>query len=185
MRRALLAIAALLLVPAIARADGDQDGYAPPQDCDDNNPAVHPFAQEDCNGIDDDCASYSTPYGPSWVVHETDLDGDGYVACGPWTGPAPVLPGGDCRPTNPQVYPASRALLRHTCAELSGERGDRREGSGTEAEAEAREKNGVEERDLVVRIARGSRVGGLGRPRRQGGSHLHEPGGFVLASGAV
>jgi cysteine-rich repeat protein len=35
--------------------DGDGDGYAPPQDCNDANPAVHPGAVEVCNGIDDDC----------------------------------------------------------------------------------------------------------------------------------
>ena len=35
--------------------DGDDDGYAPPQDCNDANPAVHPGAVEVCNGVDDDC----------------------------------------------------------------------------------------------------------------------------------
>jgi cysteine-rich repeat protein len=35
--------------------DSDGDGYAPPQDCNDANPAVHPGAVELCNGIDDNC----------------------------------------------------------------------------------------------------------------------------------
>ena len=35
--------------------DNDGDGYAPPQDCNDANPAVHPGAPELCNGIDDNC----------------------------------------------------------------------------------------------------------------------------------
>ncbi len=35
--------------------DADQDGYPESQDCDDGNGAVHPGAEELCNGIDDDC----------------------------------------------------------------------------------------------------------------------------------
>ncbi len=35
--------------------DSDNDGYAPPEDCDDSNPDVHPGVSETCNGKDDDC----------------------------------------------------------------------------------------------------------------------------------
>lgn len=35
--------------------DLDGDGYAAPADCDDQNPAVHPWAIERCDGIDNDC----------------------------------------------------------------------------------------------------------------------------------
>lgn len=57
--------------------DADGDGYGPPEDCDDTDPAIHPGATELCNGIDDDCAN-----GPddsiTFVDWYTDADGDGY-----------------------------------------------------------------------------------------------------------
>ncbi|MBW1807037.1 MAG: hypothetical protein JRJ87_02500 [Deltaproteobacteria bacterium] len=35
--------------------DSDNDGYRPPEDCNDNNPDVNPGEVETCNEIDDDC----------------------------------------------------------------------------------------------------------------------------------
>jgi hypothetical protein len=35
--------------------DSDGDGYAAPADCNDKNAAIHPFALEVCDGIDNDC----------------------------------------------------------------------------------------------------------------------------------
>ena len=35
--------------------DDDGDSYSPPEDCDDNDPAVHPGAEEICDGKDNDC----------------------------------------------------------------------------------------------------------------------------------
>ena len=35
--------------------DEDHDGYSPPADCNDADPAIHPDATETCNGTDDDC----------------------------------------------------------------------------------------------------------------------------------
>jgi hypothetical protein len=56
-------------VPLAGDADGD--GYSPPEDCDDSDPAVNPGATEvPYNGKDDDCDP-ETP--------DDDLDGDGYA----------------------------------------------------------------------------------------------------------
>ncbi|MED5373054.1 MAG: putative metal-binding motif-containing protein [Myxococcota bacterium] len=33
----------------------DQDGYPVDQDCDDDNAAIHPGAEELCDGLDSDC----------------------------------------------------------------------------------------------------------------------------------
>jgi hypothetical protein len=57
--------------------DSDGDGYTPPQDCNDANPAINPGASEECgDGIDNNC---------NGVADEnctvcTDNDGDTYFA---------------------------------------------------------------------------------------------------------
>ncbi|MCB9780269.1 MAG: putative metal-binding motif-containing protein [Alphaproteobacteria bacterium] len=51
------------------------DGYAAAaEDCDDDDPAVNPDAEEVCNGIDDDCDTVTDP-------GAVDSDGDGTVNC--------------------------------------------------------------------------------------------------------
>ena len=58
-----------------AVTDDDGDGwFAPMEDCDDLDPAVHPLADELCDGLDTDCAG-----GPG--DDEGDGDGDGFRAC--------------------------------------------------------------------------------------------------------
>jgi hypothetical protein len=42
-------------VPCAQVTDKDGDGYSPPADCNDKNADVHPWADEKCNDIDDDC----------------------------------------------------------------------------------------------------------------------------------
>ncbi|MFH2008157.1 MAG: MopE-related protein [bacterium] len=71
--------------------DDDGDGYTENQgDCDDNNPAIHPFAVELCSdGIDNNCNGAVDEYEP-------DADGDGFGPCA-----------GDCDDTNPAVHPAA------------------------------------------------------------------------------
>ncbi|MFH1464363.1 MAG: MopE-related protein [Pseudomonadota bacterium] len=105
--------------------DGDGDGYGDPEqalrdcfepsgyvdndeDCDDTDPAVHPGAEEHCDGEDDDCDGLPDEgtYG-TWYY---DGDGDGWGdpddhtwTCAPtagWT-----RRGGDCAPDDPTIHP--------------------------------------------------------------------------------
>ena len=43
------------VVDTSCSSDADGDKYNADVDCNDNDPAVHPFAAESCNGKDDDC----------------------------------------------------------------------------------------------------------------------------------
>ncbi len=108
--------------------DADEDGFgdlltsvfacaAPPghlrdgSDCDDDDPAVNPDADEICNGVDDDCdgrVDLDPVRGPSWYE---DGDGDTWgagaavIACDQPEGW--VARPGDCRDDLPDVYPGA------------------------------------------------------------------------------
>ena len=106
--------------------DGDGDGYgsgepadacaglegtaAQDGDCDDGDPAVHPGAEEACNGVDDDCDGAADDGSP--ITWYPDADGDGYgvdegafTSCGEVTGAAAV--GGDCDDADPGISPGA------------------------------------------------------------------------------
>ena len=71
--------------------DDDGDGYSELSgDCDDENPAVHPKAEEiPYNDLDDDCSDGDL----------RDVDGDGSEAM--------EVGGGDCRDDDPSIYPGN------------------------------------------------------------------------------
>lgn len=78
--------------------DNDGDGYTQDVDCNDNNPAINPAAEEICgDGIDNNCNGQTD----EGCITCTDNDGDGYFAqsnCGTNI---------DCDDTNPNVNPAA------------------------------------------------------------------------------
>ena len=118
-------------IPLTLYADLDGDGFGNPassiqacnspvgyvansEDCDDQNPSIHPGAQEVCNNLDDDCNGLvDENAGPIWYV---DADGDGY-------GNAPVFmhaclqPSGyvansiDCDDDNIAIYPNALEIV--------------------------------------------------------------------------
>ena len=59
--------------------DADGDGSPAAEDCDDTNPDVYPFADEFCDGIDNDCdGDTDENTAVDAVRYYTDEDGDGY-----------------------------------------------------------------------------------------------------------
>ncbi|MEY4118907.1 MAG: hypothetical protein RLZZ116_2235, partial [Planctomycetota bacterium] len=107
-------------------ADGDAFGTLPmvacngvssSTDCNDAAAAIHPSAQEFCNGVDDDCDGASDD-GITFLDYYPDVDLDGFGdasataerACQPVAGK--VLNRADCNDSSADVYPAAP----ETCA---------------------------------------------------------------------
>ncbi|MBN2799446.1 MAG: hypothetical protein JXX28_09900 [Deltaproteobacteria bacterium] len=115
--RALTVLPLVLLALGCRKGDDvpldlDGDGYAADVDCDDTDAAVHPDAEERCNGLDDDCdaaVDEDAADAPTWYA---DGDGDGFgdptgalAACAAPEGY--VDDGGDCDDTSTAFHPGA------------------------------------------------------------------------------
>jgi hypothetical protein len=120
-------------------ADGDgfgdpsqsQDAMAQPSgwvldatDCDDGDPAVHPGAEEVCDGDDDDCDGRADLVEVSTWYSDGDGDGWGHPAeleetCAPAQGW--VQQGGDCDPSDPTVHPEAAEFCDLADQDCDGE----------------------------------------------------------------
>ena len=88
--------------------DADGDGFDETEDCDDNDPLVHPQADERCNGVDDDCDGVIDDSDHGWYE---DADGDGYGGnymgeeCPSQMGWIAAM--GDCNDEDAAIYPGN------------------------------------------------------------------------------
>jgi hypothetical protein len=88
-------------------ADADLDGWSTVEgDCADDDPDVHPAADERCNGRDDDCDALADAADPSLAAWTwTDADGDG--AGGTWARSCDFGERTDCDDGDPLRHPGA------------------------------------------------------------------------------
>ncbi len=116
MPRPTLPLCALLLSCATSSKpgddgrDGDGDGWSAPEDCEDGSTAIHPEADEVCDGLDNDCDGEVDEDPVDGVVGWPDADGDGYGAEGEELASCAAIEsyiavGGDCDDDDAQIHP--------------------------------------------------------------------------------
>ena len=90
-----------------ATTDADGDGSPAAEDCDDSDAAVHPGAEERCNGVDDDCDGTIDEAATDATDWFPDEDGDGHGNA-------------DADPTRACTAPADHSATADDCDDASG-----------------------------------------------------------------
>jgi hypothetical protein len=103
--------------PAAEPVDGDGDGFAEDQDCDDASAAVSPEAEEICDGVDNNCDGVVDTDARDRSTWYTDTDADGYgdarapqLACAAPEGA--VADSTDCAPEDPAIHPGADEAIQ-------------------------------------------------------------------------
>ncbi len=120
----MLVLILALLLPAcgtepepepVVGLDRDEDGFAPPDDCDDNDASVNPNVDEVCDGIDNNCDGATDDAGEGVGAWYADLDGDTYgdlnsgvLACEQPAGT--VADSTDCDDTEAASFPENQEV---------------------------------------------------------------------------
>ncbi len=101
-------------VPQGQQLDGDADGYGTLCDCNDQDAAINPDAEETCDGIDENCDELIDNDAIDGVVFYQDADGDGEgtsaatsTACDGAAPPGYVSNARDCDDSNPGISTAA------------------------------------------------------------------------------
>ena len=108
-----------------AQACAQPSGYAATgSDCDDADPAVHPEAEEVCNGLDDDCDG-TADEGLTLETWHLDADGDGWggasTSVSACTAPSGYLAdASDCDDTNAEIHPGASEACNARDDDCSG-----------------------------------------------------------------
>jgi hypothetical protein len=98
------------------RYDVDGDGYFQGEECNDNDPEIHPYAVEVCDGADNDCDGHYDEDAANATTIYADGDGDGYArddakgqrVCEAKKGFTTEL--GDCDDANGDVHPKAKEV---------------------------------------------------------------------------
>ena len=105
----------LLPLLALVGCDQDGDGWAWPEDCDDQSLLVHPGAPEFCGGVDEDCDGKIDNSAVGVFYQDLDADGQGNPAQ-PFTADQCEAPAGlvndarDCNDLDPTIFDGATEL---------------------------------------------------------------------------